>query len=137
MNKLKVNLRPIINHINLPTVIKTAVFPGDWLDSIFIATQPGEIFFIRNGMIGTFLDLRKNILSLGSSSGGYDERGLLGLAFHPQFYYNGLFYLHYSLAGSQGRGALSGPFRPDPCDPESLSLKWLDRENRYDHIDTV
>lgn len=136
MPTVKVSLRPVINQINLPTVIKTATFAGDLKESLFIATQTGEIFYIRNNFIGVFLDIRDRILKLGGTS-GYDERGLLGLAFHPNFYYNGLFYLHYSLAGSQGPGALSGPFRPNPCDPESLSLKWTDREMRYDHIDTV
>lgn len=28
-------------------------------------------------------------------------------------------------------------FRPDPCDPGTLNLKWINRETRYDHIDTV
>ncbi len=69
--------------------------------------------------------------------GGYDERGLLGLAFHPQFYYNGLFYLHYSVAGTQGPGAITQSFTPDPCDPNTLNLKWTNRETEYDHIDTV
>ena len=69
--------------------------------------------------------------------GGYDERGLLGLAFHPQFYYNGLFYLHYSVAGTQGLGAITQSFTPDPCDPNTLNLKWTNRETEYDHIDTV
>ncbi len=69
--------------------------------------------------------------------GGYDERGLLGLAFHPQFYFNGLFYLHYSVAGTQGPGALPGGFNPDPCDPKTLNLKWINRETQYDHIDTI
>lgn len=136
MKKLIVKLKPILSHINLPTVIKTATFPGDWRESLFVATQPDEIYYIRDGFIGVFLDIRGRILRLGGIS-GYDERGLLGLAFHPHFNYNGLFYLHYSLAGSQGPGALAGPFRPNPCNPESLSLTWRDRENLYDHIDTV
>ena len=75
------------------------------------------------GAINTFLDIRPRIIELGTSNGGYDERGLLGLAFHPSFYYNGLFYLHYSVAGTQGPGALSKPFDPNPCDPETLNLK--------------
>jgi len=136
MKKVKVKLKPVLSRINLPTIIKTAAFPGDWQESIFVATQPGEIYYIRDGFIGIFLDIRNRILRLGGTN-GYDERGLLGLAFHPHFYYNGLFYLHYSLADTQGPGALVGPFRPNPCDPESLSLRWLDRENLYDHIDTV
>ncbi len=136
LNKVNVKLRPIVSNINLPTVIKTTVIPGDSMESILIATQVGEIFYIRNGAVGLFLDIRQRIIKLGSN-GGYDERGLLGLAFHPNFYYNGLFYLHYSLAGTQGPGALSKPFIPDPCDSNTLNLKWISRENQYDHIDTV
>jgi hypothetical protein len=107
------------------------------MERLFIAAQTGEIFFIVNGSLRTFLDLSPRILKLGSSNGGYDERGLLGLAFHPQFYYNGLFYLHYSAAGTQGPGALTGRFMPNPCDAGTLNLKWTNRETQYDHIDTV
>ncbi|MNV14432.1 hypothetical protein D3C71_1051170 [compost metagenome] len=137
MNKVKVRLRPIVSRINLPTILKTTFLPGDSIESLMIATQVGEIFYIRNGAIGTFLDIRQRILKLGGASGGYDERGLIGLAFHPEFYYNGLFYLHYSLAGTQGPVAFSESFKPNPCDPQTLNLKWGDRETKYDHIDTV
>jgi hypothetical protein len=135
--KVKVSLLPIVDNINLPTVLKTTILPGDSTERLFIATQIGEIFYIGNGVIETFLDIRQRIIKLGVSSGGYDERGLLGLAFHPDFNYNGLFYLHYSLAGTQGPGALSGSFKPNPCDPRTLNLKWNNREIQYDHIDTV
>jgi len=112
------------------------------MERLFIATQVGEIFYIGNGGIRTFLDIRPRILKLGAfepgvSGRGYDERGLLGLAFHPQFYYNGLFYLHYSVVGTQGPGALPEHFKPDPCDPSTLNLRWINRETQYDHIDTV
>ncbi len=137
MIKVKVNLWPLVSNINLPTVLKTAVLPGDTIERLFIATQVGEVFYIGNGVIETFLDIRPQILELGASSGGYDERGLLGLAFHPAFSYNGLFYLHYSVAGTQGPGALSGSFEPNPCDPATLNLTWMNREVQYDHIDTV
>lgn len=137
MIKVKVNLLPLVSNINLPTVLKTAILPGDTVERLFIATQVGEIFYIGNGVIETFLDIRPRILELGASSGGYDERGLLGLAFHPAFYYNGLFYLHYSLAGTQGPGALTGTFEPDPCDPATQNLKWTNRDVNYNHIDTV
>lgn len=136
MKKVKVGLLPIVSNINLPTVLKTTILPGDSIERLFYATQVGEIFYIENGNIRTFLDIRSQIIKLGSN-GGYDERGLLGLAFHPNFYYNGLFYIHYSVAGTQGPGALPEPFTPNPCDPRTLNLKWLNRENLYDHIDTV
>ncbi|MBU9722645.1 MULTISPECIES: PQQ-dependent sugar dehydrogenase [Bacillaceae] len=136
MKKVKVNLQPIISHINLPTVLKTAVLPGDSTESLFIATQVGEVLYVKNGIAKNFLDIRHRVIQLGSN-GGYDERGLVGLAFHPDFYHNGLFYLHYSVAGSQGPGALSDSFEPDPCDPKTLTMKWKNREQNYDHIDTV
>ncbi|OCA84148.1 glucose dehydrogenase [Bacillus sp. FJAT-27225] len=136
MKNVKVRLRPIISGINLPTVVKTTVLPGDSIERLFIATQTGEIIHIGNGSAKTFLDIRSRIIKLGAA-GGYDERGLLGMAFHPHFYSNGLFYLHYSVAGTQGPGALSESYTPNPCDPRSLNLKWENREARYDHIDTV
>lgn len=111
--------------------------PGDSEESLFIATQVGKIFYISKGSINTFLDIRSQIIELGTSNGGYDERGLIGLAFHPAFYYNGLFYIHYSLAGTQGPGALSKSFKPNPCDAQTLNLQWTNRDTQYDHIDTV
>jgi hypothetical protein len=134
--KVRVGLKQIVSKINLPTVLKTTILPGDSRERLFIATQLGEIFYIGNGGLRTFLDIRSRIIKLGAS-GGYDERGLLGLAFHPEFYYNGLFYLHYSVAGTQGPGALSEEFMPDPCAPSTLNLRWENRETRYDHVDRV
>ncbi len=140
--KVKVRLRPLISKVNLPTVLKTAILPNDSKETLFIATQVGEIFYIRDGVIRPFLDIRPRIIKLGTSESGvsgagYDERGLLGLAFHPYFHYNGLFYLHYSVAGTQGQGALTESFSPNPCDPKTLNLEWKNRESHYDHIDTI
>lgn len=130
-------LRPIVRKVNLPTVIKTAILPGQSMEGLFFATQVGEIFYIGDHGGQLFLDIRSKIIDLGTSNGGYDERGLLGLAFHPEFEVNGLFYLHYSLAGTQGPGASPNPFEPNPCDPNTLNLQWTDRETNYDHIDTI
>ncbi|HEX9058912.1 MAG TPA: PQQ-dependent sugar dehydrogenase, partial [Clostridia bacterium] len=150
MIKVRVGLRPLVTNINLPTVLKTTILPGDSTERLFIATQVGEIFYIGDGAIRTFLDIRPRIIKLGASGRKYDERGLIGMAFHPEFYYNGLFYLHYSEAGTQGPGALSNletatqgsdvppeSFNLNPCDPSTLNLKWINRETKYDHIDTV
>jgi hypothetical protein len=136
LNRIRVGLQPLVANLNLPTVIKTTVFPGEEDESLVIATQVGEIFYIGDNAIETLLDMTSNVIELGSN-GGYDERGLLGLAFHPDFSSNGLFYLHYSVTGSQGPGALSGSFIPNPCYSVAINLSWTDRENRYDHIDTV
>lgn len=131
------HLHPIAENINLPTVLKTAVPPGDSTERLFVATQVGEIFIQEGGALRLFLDIRPLVLPLGLTAGGYDERGLLGLAFHPNFRNNGLFYLYYTRAGSQGPGALPDGFLPDPCNPASLNMVWNDRERLYDHIDTL
>jgi len=69
--------------------------PGD-MDRLFVAEQhTGDIEIIKNGtVLGTaFLDLTGKILT-GS------ERGLLGLAFHPDYANNGKFYVNYTKSGS-------------------------------------
>lgn len=137
MSNVRVDLQPLVTGLNLPTVLKTAVLPGDATERLFIATQTGEIFYLGNGVVEAFLDISSQIIELGASRGGYDERGLLGLAFHPGFSVNGLFYLHYSVAGTQGPGAFSESFSPDPCNPETLHMQWQNRGTQYDHIDTV
>src|SRR5216117_2172238 len=57
----------------------------------FVVEQGGRIRIVRGGaVVGTpFLDISSKI-----STGG--ERGLLGLAFHPQYASNGRFYVNYT-----------------------------------------
>lgn len=133
---VKVRLQPIMENINLPTVIKTAILPGDLQESLFIATQVGEILLVRNGIAKTFLDIRSQVIHLGKN-GGYDERGFLGLTFHPNFSKNGKFYIYYSAFGSEGTPPPYEQFRPDPCDPNTFKLQWNEREKQFDHIDTL
>ena len=48
--------------------------------------------------LNTFLDLRTRVND--PTQGGNNERGLLGLAFHPDYQRNGRFYVNYTRAGS-------------------------------------
>ncbi len=64
--------------------------PGD-RDRVFIVEQGGRIKILRDGLILPIPFL--NISSLISSGG---ERGLLGLAFHPQHAVNGYFFVNYT-----------------------------------------
>jgi hypothetical protein len=117
--------------------MKTAILPGELVERLFIATQVGEIFYIKKGIIENFLDISSQVIKPLFTIGEYEERGLIGLAFHPEFNRNGLFYIHYSVAGKQGLAALPKPFKPDPNNPNTLNLKWENRESNYNHIDTV
>jgi glucose/arabinose dehydrogenase/plastocyanin len=72
------------------------VGPGDGTGRIFIVDQVGVIkVMMANGTLldGHFLDLRDRMVQLMQ---GYDERGLLGLAFHPDFAKNGRLFVLYS-----------------------------------------
>ena len=64
--------------------------PGDG-ERLYVVQQGGRIRIVRNGQLQSapFLDLASRI-----SSGG--ERGLLGLAFHPQFASNRRFFVNYT-----------------------------------------
>jgi len=65
-------------------------FPNDGTGRMFVVQQQGSIRIVANGsLVSTpFLNITAKV-----SSGG--EMGLLGLAFHPQFTQNHLFYVHY------------------------------------------
>lgn len=62
---------------------------------LFVAEQEGRIRVIENGKLvaAPFLDISKEVLK----KEGYDERGLLGLAFHPDYATNGKFYVYCSV----------------------------------------
>ena len=61
---------------------------------LFIVEQEGLIKVLENGVItGVFLDLSSKLVKLNKE---YDERGVLGLAFHPNFKQNGRFFVAFS-----------------------------------------
>ncbi len=55
----------------------------------FVVDQPGVVWSLDEGGPSVFLDISADV-----SFGG--EQGLLGMAFHPEYAANGLFYIHYS-----------------------------------------
>jgi glucose/arabinose dehydrogenase len=63
----------------------------DGTASLYVVEQAGRIYKIDQGKSTLFLDIRSQV-----KSGG--EMGLLGLAFHPRFRQNGLFYVDYTAA---------------------------------------
>jgi glucose/arabinose dehydrogenase len=71
------------------------ISPDDGSHRRFVVDQTGLIWILVNGerLEQPFLDLRERVVQLNSF---YEERGLLGLAFHPDFAKNGRFYVSYS-----------------------------------------
>lgn len=72
----------------LPHPIGLSVAPGD--PRLFVIGQAGQIVIVGDGKAaGTFLDISGRMSCCG-------ERGLLGLAFHPQYASNGRFFVRYT-----------------------------------------
>ena len=98
-----------------PVVITHA---GDGSERLFVAEQRGVVFIIAGGSVLSepFLDLRALIRSGG-------ERGLLGLAFHPDYRDNGRLFVHYSdTAGDTVIAEYRVGNEPDRADPGSGQL---------------
>ena len=88
---LDVKLEEVASGLQHPLLLVSP--PGD--DRRFIIEQIGTIKVLQpDGEMSTFLDIKEMIIPLVPE---FDERGLLGLAFHPDYKNNGLFYISYSI----------------------------------------
>jgi glucose/arabinose dehydrogenase len=89
---IRIELRSVAEGMTAPIF---ATHAGDNSGRFFILDQTGKIFILHNGQIlpTPFLDLSNEIVTVNT---GFDERGLLGLAFHPDYANNGRFFVRYS-----------------------------------------
>lgn len=86
---------------NLVSPIGVVPSPDD-SGNLFVIDQIGEVRIIDETetlLEEPFLDVSSLMVSLDSS---YDERGLLGLAFHPDYSTNGRFFVYYTAPPSTG-----------------------------------
>lgn len=100
--------------LNKPVNIKHA---GD--DRLFVIEQDGRIRIITvegNLLTTPFLDINSRVVDIGGIG---DERGLLGLAFHPNYNNNGYFYLNYINNSGQTVVSRFQRFTNDIADPNS------------------
>lgn len=93
---------------------------GDGSGRIFIVEQNGRIWVMKDGSVleTPFLDVSK-LVSRDAS-----ERGLLGLAFHPDFEQNGQFFINYT--DTQGDTSVArytvSTDNPDATAPDSAKI---------------
>jgi glucose/arabinose dehydrogenase len=121
-----VGLRQVADGLTSPVAL---VAPGDGSGRRFIVDQAGVIRILTADgdlLPEPFLDLRSRIVPLMPD---FDERGALGLAFHPGYAGNGRFFVYYTAplragapAGfddtatiSEFRVSASNPNRADPA----------------------
>ncbi len=136
-----IGLKLIAENLTAPVALES---PQDETGRLFVADQTGLIDLIDQDLGPAkqpFLDLRDRIVPLSAL---YDERGLLGLAFHPHFRENGRFFVYYSAplrAGAPANwnhtGRLS-EFRiiasnPDQADPGSERILLEIDEPQMNH----
>lgn len=120
----RVRLELIADGFTSPVAL---IDPSDDTGRLFVAEQTGLIWILVNGKRSEqpFLDLREKVVKLNSF---YDERGLLGFAFHPDFKANGRFYVSYS-------GYLQSGLSPDEWDHTTYISEFKVSENNPDQAD--
>ena len=85
---------------------------GDGSGRLFVVEQPGRIIVLSDASDkpkrSVFLDIRDRVYDRGT------EQGLLGLAFHPDFENNGLFYVNYTTENT----TVIARYKVDPANPD-------------------
>ncbi len=110
-------LTEVASGLNSPTDIQNA---NDDSGRLFFVQQTGQIMVWQNEVIRPtpFLNIAHLIVSGG-------ERGLLGLAFHPDYRHNGLFYVNYTRQ-ADGATVVARYARssadPDVANPQSAQI---------------
>jgi glucose/arabinose dehydrogenase len=103
--QMRVNLEPAVEGVTAPLAIAQPA--GD--DRMFVIEQIGLVRVVTGDgelLEEPFLDLRHKIVDQWPE---FDEKGLLGIAFHPDYANNGKFYVAYS-SPTQWKGALEKHF---------------------------
>lgn len=106
---IRIKLEEVASGMTSPVALTHA---GDGSGRLFVVDQIGKIWIIDGGTLlpVPFLDISAELPTL---SGFYDERGLLGLAFHPDYANNGRFFVQHSVPRTGGPD--------DPCsDPNNF-----------------
>jgi glucose/arabinose dehydrogenase len=127
------------------------VSAGDGTGRLFIADQRGTVRIFRNGMLqpGVFLDISAKLVP---ERAGFDERGLLGLAFHPGYADTQSpgfrrFYVFYSAPSPNAPGTPTAPVdcrtviaeytasagNPDAADPSSERMLLSFDKPQFNH----
>ena len=112
-----VRLGPVASGFERPLYVTGA---GDGSGRLFVVEQPGRIRVVKERRVlpTPFLDITRVV------NDGANERGLLGLAFHPDYERNGFFYVHYTDARGDvvvARYTVSG----DPDRAKSASARTI------------
>jgi glucose/arabinose dehydrogenase len=116
LDSLAIKFIPVASGFTKPLYLTHA---GDGSGRLFVVEQAGRILIIDEGVVNPtpFLDI---VSIVGSDA---NEQGLLGLAFHPNYASNGLFFVNYTDKQGDTRIArYSVSDNPDVADPNSAKI---------------
>jgi glucose/arabinose dehydrogenase len=116
-----VSLTPLATGLTAPEWGTPA---GDGSARLFVVDQAGTLWEIDlvTGSKRVFLDLSSRLVPLGAfGPGTYDERGFLGVAFHPDYAANGKLYTYTS---EPVQGTADFPLPGITPDHQSVLTEW-------------
>ncbi|KAM8816795.1 LOW QUALITY PROTEIN: HHIP-like protein 2 [Rhynchonycteris naso] len=117
---LQLCLAEVANGLKNPVSMLHA---GDGTHCFFVAEQLGVVWvYLPDGsrLEQPFLDLKSIVLTTPLIG---DERGFLGLAFHPKFHRNRKFYIYYSCLGKKKVGKTISQMKVSQADPNQADPK--------------
>ncbi|MCA9470168.1 MAG: PQQ-dependent sugar dehydrogenase [Nitrospira sp.] len=104
--------------------------PGD-RGRLFVVDQTGQVWAVNlaTGTRSLFLDVSSRLVPLGLFGIDYDERGLLGAAFAPDYFRSGRFYTYESVPTDRPADFSTIPTGVPP-DHQSVVVEWRVRNPR-------
>jgi glucose/arabinose dehydrogenase len=125
LDGFKLKLKLVAEGLVAP--LKGKIAPGE-PRRFYVVNQSGQLTAvdIHTGKKTQFLDLSNRLITFGKAGPGtYDERGLLGVAFHPHYRHNGKFYTYTSepFAGAAPTFPTTMPAGTPP-DHQDVVAEW-------------
>ena len=116
-NATSIKLTQIASGFKRPLYVTHA---ADGSNRIFLVEQIGHIWILKDGARTSrpFFDI-STLISPRALTDSFSEQGLLGLAFHPEFQFNGAFFVNYTdLRGS----TVVARYQVDAEDPDIANV---------------
>ena len=126
LDNITIELESVVSGLDSPIAVKHA---GDGSGNLFIVEQGGRVLiYDGNQLLPTaFLDISSLVLCCG-------ERGLLDIAFHPDYLTNGFFYVHYTdVSGDTVIARYSRSADPLIADPGSATILLTESQPASNH----
>lgn len=132
---VRIELQAVATGLTAPVDLASA---NDGTGRLFIVNQTGQILILKNGqLVATpFLDVTSRLVPIMPN---YDERGLLGLAFHPGFSDSNSpgFRKLYTYTSEPVAGAADFTVpNPNPFDHQSVLAEWQVSAGDPDVVDS-